>query len=62
MSATTSRPARSEPRVAGGLASFRRTLERPLTPYYLLLGATGLLLGIGLVMVLSASTTGRPSS
>jgi cell division protein FtsW len=31
-------------------------LERPLTPYYLLLGASGLLLAIGLVMVLSASS------
>jgi cell division protein FtsW len=56
VSATASRPVRSEARVDGGLASFRRTLERPLTPYYLLLGATGLLLAIGLVMVLSASS------
>jgi cell division protein FtsW len=38
------------------MASVRRTLERPLTPYYLLLGATGLLIAIGLVMVLSASS------
>ena len=42
--------------LAGSSASIRRTLERPLTPYYLLLGATGLLLAIGLVMVLSASS------
>ena len=42
--------------VAGWFASFRRTLDRPLAPYYLLLGATGLLLAIGLVMVLSASS------
>ncbi|RNL65491.1 putative lipid II flippase FtsW [Nocardioides marmoriginsengisoli] len=34
----------------------RRHLDRPLTPYYLLLGATALLLAIGLVMVLSASS------
>jgi cell division protein FtsW len=44
------------PGLSGWLASFRRTLDRPLTPYYLLLGATGLLLAIGLVMVLSASS------
>jgi cell division protein FtsW len=41
---------------AGRRATFRAALERPLTPYYLLLGATGLLLAIGLVMVLSASS------
>ncbi|MCZ4500537.1 MAG: ftsW [Marmoricola sp.] len=34
----------------------RRHLDRPLTPYYLLLGSTTLLLAIGLVMVLSASS------
>lgn len=34
----------------------RRVLDRPLTPYYLLVGATSLLLAIGLVMVLSASS------
>jgi len=59
VSATTSRPVRADAAVggiAGAVASFRRTLERPLTPYYLLLGATGLLLSIGLVMVLSASS------
>ena len=44
------------PGLSGWVASFRRTLDRPLTPYYLLLGATGLLLAIGLVMVLSASS------
>ncbi|NYI07100.1 putative lipid II flippase FtsW [Allostreptomyces psammosilenae] len=33
----------------------RRTLGRPLTPYYLILGATALLLVLGLVMVFSAS-------
>ena len=42
--------------VAGWLATMRRYRDRPLTPYYLLLGATGLLLAIGLVMVLSASS------
>ena len=34
----------------------RRTLERPLTSYYLLLGTPTLLLAIGLMMVLSASS------
>jgi cell division protein FtsW len=34
----------------------RRTLERPLASYQLLLGTTALLLGIGLIMVLSASS------
>jgi cell division protein FtsW len=40
----------------GLLARVRRLREHPLSPYYLLLGATGLLLAIGLVMVLSASS------
>jgi len=42
--------------LAGRVATIRRSLDRPLTPYYLLLGATSLLLAIGLVMVLSASS------
>lgn len=42
--------------VSGWRAAARHTLDRPLAPYYLLLGATGLLLAIGLVMVLSASS------
>ena len=37
-------------------ASTRRTLDHPLASYHLLLGATGLLLLIGLLMVLSASS------
>ncbi len=45
---------------AGWLASTRRSvghlLDRPLTSYYLLLGASTLLLTIGLMMVLSASS------
>ena len=40
------------PRAAAALAP----LDRPLTSYYLLLGCTGLLLAIGLVMVLSTSS------
>ncbi|WP_231123849.1 putative lipid II flippase FtsW [Nocardioides sambongensis] len=37
-------------------ASVRDALDRPLTTYYLLVGAVALLLTIGLVMVLSASS------
>lgn len=37
-------------------SNVREALDRPLTAYYLLLGATGLLLTIGLIMVLSASS------
>ena len=44
----------------GGLrdwtATLRHALDRPLTSYYLLLGASALLLTIGLIMVLSASS------
>jgi len=36
--------------------AIRRTLERPLASYQLVLGTTALLLGIGLIMVLSASS------
>lgn len=38
------------------MASLREALDRPLTTYYLLLGAVALLLTIGLIMVLSASS------
>jgi cell division protein FtsW len=37
-------------------AAIRHALDRPLTSYYLLLGASALLLTIGLMMVLSASS------
>src|SRR3954463_16314275 len=60
---TTANPddlARTRPRRAPGLLSWyhsaREALDRPLTAYYLLLGASGLLLTIGLIMVLSASS------
>jgi cell division protein FtsW len=36
--------------------AIRRTLERPLASYQLVLGTSGLLLGLGLIMVLSASS------
>ena len=51
-----SRPPDSKPGVAGWMATMRRTMERPLTSYYLLLGASTMLLAIGLMMVLSASS------
>jgi cell division protein FtsW len=40
----------------GWWASLRRSLDRPLTSYQLVIGTTGILLGLGLVMVLSASS------
>src|SRR3546814_2408904 len=43
-------------RVSSALATLRSALDRPLTAYYLLLGASALLLTIGLIMVLSASS------
>jgi cell division protein FtsW len=46
-------PARS---LGGWYAAARDALDRPLTSYYLLLGASALLLTIGLIMVLSASS------
>jgi cell division protein FtsW len=42
--------------VAQKVTSVRRAAERPLTSYYLLLGGSTLLLAIGLMMVLSASS------
>ncbi|MBV9794236.1 MAG: putative lipid II flippase FtsW [Actinobacteria bacterium] len=38
------------------LTTWRALLDRPLTSYYLIIGITGLLLGLGLVMVLSTSS------
>ncbi|WP_017933866.1 putative lipid II flippase FtsW [Nocardioides sp. Iso805N] len=38
------------------LSTLQEALERPLTSYYLLLGASALLLVIGLIMVMSASS------
>ncbi len=46
----------SRPGVVGWYASARQALDRPLTAYYLLLGASALLLTIGLIMVFSASS------
>ncbi|GAB3197067.1 putative lipid II flippase FtsW [Nocardioides hungaricus] len=47
---------RRRPAILGWYAAVRAALDRPLTAYYLLLGASALLLTIGLVMVLSASS------
>ncbi len=51
--------ARDDAAIGGGrlgYAAARAALDRPLTAYYLLLGASALLLTIGLIMVLSASS------
>ena len=59
MTKTADRPGRVTPAKSsdpGWGAGLRQSLDRPLTSYYLLLGASGLLLVIGLVMVLSASS------
>jgi len=55
---TTANPPAGEGRVGrlGWLTSAREALRSPLAPYYLLLGASALLLTIGLIMVLSASS------
>ncbi|MCW2752955.1 MAG: ftsW [Marmoricola sp.] len=42
--------------IRGRVDAVRANLDRPLTPYYLLLGASGMLLAIGMIMVLSASS------
>lgn len=48
--------ATSERRSPAIIEAARRTLERPLASYQLVLGSTALLLGLGLIMVLSASS------
>src|SRR3954451_6823688 len=48
--------ARRGPAVLGWYRTARHALDRPLTSYYLLLGASALLLTIGVIMVLSASS------
>src|SRR4051812_48316353 len=47
---------RRSPAVVVWYRTAREALDRPLTAYYLLLGASALLLTIGLIMVLSASS------
>jgi len=58
---TTARSSAPAAQRSGGVAadvrtSLRALFGRPLTPYYLVLGATSLLTVMGLVMVLSASS------
>jgi len=48
--------ATAERRSPAIIEAARRTLERPLASYQLVLGSTALLLGLGLIMVLSASS------
>jgi cell division protein FtsW len=52
----TTGPAGSRPAAGVGFATRLRALDRPLTSYYLVLTAGLLLVGLGLVMVLSASS------
>jgi cell division protein FtsW len=54
--AAPSEPLRPTRAVGGWFAALRAALDRPLTSYYLLIGASALLLTIGLIMVLSASS------
>ncbi len=53
---TRTPPARPRTALGSSYAALRHALDRPLTSYYLLLGASILLLTIGLIMVLSASS------
>jgi cell division protein FtsW len=52
----SARARRGQAGVTTWYAALRHALERPLTSYYLLLGASALLLTIGLIMVFSASS------
>ncbi len=55
MTTATEQPSR-QGAVTGWASGTKQALDRPLTSYYLLLGASTLLLTIGLMMVLSASS------
>src|SRR5690242_17513858 len=48
--------ARVKPGPLSWYAALREALDKPLTSYYLLLGSSALLLTIGVIMVLSASS------
>jgi len=50
------RDRRARGSVSAWLSTLRKSLDRPLTSYYLLVGSSGLLLTLGLVMVLSSSS------
>ena len=57
--AAARRPAQPPPPARGQLASLIAALNRPLSPYYLILGITTLLLALGVVMVLSTSSVAQ---
>src|SRR5579871_3475527 len=50
------RPVPRLPSISEQLRAWRALLDRPLTPYYLIVGITILLLALGLVMVLSSAS------
>ncbi len=56
MSSTTAAPGRPRTQAQGRVAAWLQRLESPVTSYYVLLSVTGILVVIGLVMVLSASS------
>ncbi len=57
MATTTSETSAARKASGDGLAAaLKRTLDRPLTSYHLIVGVTALLLCLGLLMVLSASS------
>ena len=56
MTTTAEKPDGSLSARHGWLDTLRQSLDRPLTSYYLLVGASALLLVLGLVMVLSSSS------
>src|SRR5256885_13792035 len=47
--------------IGGRIGAWRALLDRPLTSYYLVLGITMLLLGLGLVMVQSTGSGADPA-
>ena len=53
---TTAAKGPGQSRTPAIVEATRRTLDRPLASYQLVLGTSGLLLGLGLIMVLSASS------
>jgi len=53
---TTAAKGRGSSKVPTAVEATRRTLDRPLASYQLVLGTSGILLGLGLIMVLSASS------
>jgi cell division protein FtsW len=54
--AAAGRPVPRLPGIGEQLRAWRALLDRPLTPYYLIVGITTLLLALGLVMVLSTAS------